>query len=395
MEGKTQIFDAKKKLLEELGWEENPFVKDLRTYDKDSFLKYYCPLDGEKLLNKLAFDAKAYMLMGPKGVGKTSAMYYAYYNLPQDEFEVVTFKHPPASLEELAFEINILPGNGTLGSVISAIGSALGLKKGKKVKRSEIVDALRKKQGKLVWFLDEAHLEPNPEMYMEFKYLLDDVPNLRLVVGALGRENFPDSLMHLIGEKNVLARKGFSKEEMTNIVEHRIKAVGGKGTHPFSKAALDEVLTEQNLLTPRYVFDELNSRLAKMASGELDVKTEASRLSADDPIVKAATGGAEVKITKGNADWWVLLSPSQQQIMELLLKDNSGFTLAEICTKSSLAENTAFNALYQLRGDDKRELERKKEVPFPLVEVQGRAVGGRKKNVYFAASKVRNLFTLS
>ncbi len=388
----TAIFDSKKKLLESFGWEENPFVKDLRMYDKDNFLKYYCPLDGEKLLSKLAFDTKACMLVGPKGVGKTSAMYYAWYLLPRGEFDVIMFKQPPTTLEDLAHEAGIAQG-GVLGGIMTAIGM-----KHAKLKRSDVADALRNKSKKTVFFLDEAQLEPNPEMYMEFKYLLDEVPNLRIVICALGRDNFPDSLMQLVGEKNIFTRKGFTKEEMVEIITHRIKAVGGKGTHPFSRGALDEILTEQNLLTPRYVFDELNSRLAKMAAGEIDVKTEAVRLSKEDPIVQAAAradDGKAVQITKGNADWWVLLSPSQQQIMELLLSSGSGLTLAEICEKLKLAENTVFNALYQLRGDDKRERERKKEVPFPLVQVEGRMVGGRKKNVYSAANKVRNLFTMS
>lgn len=394
MKETTAIFDAKKHLLEELGWQENPFVKDLRIYDKDSFIKYYCPLDGEKLLQKLAFDTKACMLVGPKGVGKTSAMYFAFYNLPRGEYDVIMFKQPPASLEELAHESGLLEDNGVFSSVISAIRGVFGGRRVKKIKRGEVAEALRQREKKVVFFLDEAHLEPNPEMYMEFKYLLDDVPNLRLVISALGRDNFPDSLVQLIGEKNLLSRKGFSKEEMLKIISHRIEAVGGKGTHPFSRGALDEVLTEQNLLTPRYVFDELNGRLAKMAVGEINMQQEASRLSEDDPLVQAAKN-SDAKITKGNVDWWVLLSPSQQQIMDLLLHGGNGLTLSEICEKKSIAENTAFNALYQLRGDDKKELERKKEVPFPLVEVKAKLVGGRKKNVYFAAEKVRNLFTMN
>jgi len=37
----NDIFDAKQRLLKELGWSENPFVKDLRTQDKEVFMKYY------------------------------------------------------------------------------------------------------------------------------------------------------------------------------------------------------------------------------------------------------------------------------------------------------------------------------------------------------------------
>ncbi|OIO25271.1 hypothetical protein AUJ14_04610 [Candidatus Micrarchaeota archaeon CG1_02_55_22] len=390
MSENASIFNAKDKLLESLGWRENPFIKDLRIYDKDSFMKYYCPLDGEKLLSKLAFDTKAVMFIGPKGVGKTSAMYYAFYSIPRDEFDVIMFKHPPSSLTELAHESGILKPKGIMGALSGLLG-----KKNESVTRTAVIDALRENAKKTVFFLDEAHLEVNPEMYMEFKYLLDDVPNLRLVVCALSREKFPDSLMHLVGENNIFDRKGFSRDEMIEIIKHRIEAVGGKGTHPFSRGALEEVLTEQNLLTPRYVFDELNARLAKMAAGKIDLKQEASRLGANDPIVEAVlSDNASKPITKTHAKWWVLLSPSQQQIMEMLLSEKAGLTLSEICEKSGLAQNTAFNALYQLRGDDKKERERKKDVPFPLVNVDGRLVGGRKKNVYFVAKKVRNIFTL-
>lgn len=398
MSDNQTIFNAKEKLLRELGWSENPFIKDLRIYDEASFMKYYCPLDGKKLLSKLAFDSKAAMFLGPKGVGKTSAMYYAFYLLPRQEFDVLMFKHPPATLDDLATEAGLMQEGGLAGGFFSALSGLFGKKQAaRKLSRNDVIEALRKNPKKIVFFLDEAHLEPNPEMYMEFKYLLDDVPNLRLVVCALSREKFPDSLMHLIGENCVFDRKGFTREEMIEIIQHRIEAVGGKGTHPFSRGALEEVLTEQNLLTPRYVFDELNSRLALMATGKLNMQQEAHRLGKNDPIVEAVLADSKsgpVKITKTHATWWVMLSPSQQQIMELLLSNKGGMTLNEICEKCSLAENTAFNALYQLRGDDKKELERKKEVPFPLVEVDGKLVGGRKKNLYSAAKKIRNVFTL-
>jgi len=53
---------------------------------------------------------------------------------------------------------------------------------------------------------------------------------------------------------------------MRTIIEHRIAAVGGKGVAPFPEAFLKELLkNEQMLLSPRYVFDELNSFLAALA----------------------------------------------------------------------------------------------------------------------------------
>lgn len=408
--GESGIFEAKEKLLGELKWTENPFIKDLRIYDKQSFLKYYCPLDGEKVLRGLAFDAKACMLVGPKGVGKTSALYYAYYMLPGEEFLPVMFKQPPANLTELAAELGLKHGESVAESLFYSIAGLAGVKKPEKsVSRTELVSFLRGLGKKVALFVDEAHLAPDAGAYMEFKYLLDEVPNLRVVFSALSAEGMPDSLMHLVGDNNVFSRKGFSKEEMLRIIEHRIESVGGRETHPFSQGAVEEVLTDHNLLTPRYVFDELNGRLAEMAVGKRKLSQEASRLGSGDGIVKAAveaakqgktgsvapavTGGA--RLTKVHADWWVSLSPSQQAVMQLLLEHGEGSTLSEICKHAGLAENTAFNALYQLRGDDKRELERKKNVPFPLVEVEARMAGGRKKNLYHVAQKVRNLFTVS
>ncbi len=406
MSESSHVFEAKEKLLGELGWQENPFVKDLRIYDKESFLKYYCPLDGEKVLERLAFDAKACMLVGPKGVGKTSALYFAFYNLPGGEYDTIMLKQPSADLTQLAAELGLRKGESALDGLFSAIGGLWGAKKRKEtVSRQELVEFLRRRGRKLAVFVDEAHLAADPGMYMEFKYLLDEVPNLRMVFSALSREGFPDSLIQLVGENNVFARRGFSKDEMLEIIAHRIASVGGKETHPFSRGALDEILTEQNLLSPRYVFDDLNTRLAEMALGKRKVAHESVRLGHGDDIVQAAVASAKEaaagrgagagKLTKIHADWWVALSPSQQTIMQLLLEGGDGLTLSQVCKKAALAENTAFNALYQLRGDDKRELERKKDVPFPLVEVKARMVGGRKKNLYYVAEKVRNLFTVN
>ncbi len=404
------IFEAREKLLGELGWTENPFIKDLRIYDKQSFLNYYCPLDGEKVLERLAFDAKACILVGPKGVGKTSALYYAYYQLPGDEFRPVMLKQPPATLTELAAEMGLKKQETVGEAIYYSIAGLAGVKKPKKdVSRRELVEFLRGSGKKIVLFVDEAHLVADHGTYMEYKYLLDEVPNLRIVFSTLSAEGMPDSLLHLVGDGNVLSRKGFSTEEMHQIIAHRIESVGGKGTHPFSKGALEEAFTDHNLLTPRYAFDELNRRLAEMAVGKRNLVQEANRLGAGDEIVKAAveatregkagssaptvTGGG--KLTKVHADWWVSLSPSQQGVMQLLLEHGEGLTLHEVCQAAGLAENTAFNALYQLRGEDGKELERKKNVPFPLVDVEARMVGGRKKNLYHVAEKVRNLFTVS
>ncbi|MFA6049445.1 MAG: ATP-binding protein [Candidatus Micrarchaeia archaeon] len=427
----TEIFEAKKKLLAELGWSENPFIKDLRVGNRLEFMKYYCPFEAESILKKLAFDAKACMLLGPKGVGKTSALYYVAYSLPQAQFDCIMFKEPPRDLEGLSREAG-LEEKGAIGAL-----KTLVFGKKQPISRQELAAKLRARPKKTVFFLDEAHLAPNPDIYMEFKYLLDEVPNLRLVISALGRENFPDSLLQLIGDGNVFTRSNFSAEEMRRIVEHRIKAVGGVGSRPFSDAVLAGVFSDQNLLTPRYVFDELNNYLAALATGgskavqkqakqaaaserkaagakgkeaeeegfaqavaEEEVAEEAGGPYAHDSLIRGvierekaygAPGSGE--FTHMHADWWPLLSPSQQKVVTFLLK-NDGATLSELLKNTGLSQNTAFNALYQLRGEDEAELMRKPEVPFPLVIVKHKLVGGRKKNIYSANPKVRNLFTL-
>ncbi len=377
----VEVFKAREKLLRELEWEENPFVKDLRASDKESFLKYYCPFEGEAILERLAFDTKACLLLGPKGVGKTSSLYFVYYSLPEASFECFFLKEPTESIGGLAKALGFEKG--------SWLSRLLG-KKEDKVSRRELADWLKSKQRTLVLFVDEAHSLENKGMYMEFKYLLDDVPNLRLVLSALGKDGFPDSLLQLIGEPNVFQRRDFTEPQMHSIIEYRIKAVGGAGLKPFPSAYLDDMLSGQNLLSPRYVFDELNSFLAKLALGKSEWKGAIEY--AENPIIQSAVKNA--RITKGNVAWWTQLSPSQRQVLELLVKSNEGLLLSEIRKQTGLSQNTAFNALYQLRGEDKAELKRKPKVPFPLVKVNKQAVGGRKRNSYLVVTKVKNLFTL-
>lgn len=396
----SDVFQAKEKLLQKLGWEENPFVKDLRTFDPARFMKYYCPFEAEQILQRLAFDAKACLLLGPKGVGKTSALTFVKYSLPEKEFTTVLFKEPPTTLSALATEANLSPSSGFLGGFLSI------LSKKKEITRAELANKIKAIPKKVVFLFDEAHLEHAKLMYMEFKYLLDEAPNLRMVFSALGKDGFPDSLLQLIGASNIFSRNNFAANEMLRIIEHRINAVGGKGTDPFDSDFLDSVLTEHNLLTPRYVFDELNNKLAQVALGEKegDADSEKSPYSGDAIVESAIARSKKMneelgaskgeKITTAHAEWWVLLSPSQQSIMELILRNSGGMTLHEIMTSLSLSQNTAFNALYQLRGDDDAEVKRKPEVPFPLVEVKQKLVGGRKKNIYFVSPKVKTLFTL-
>ena len=68
-------------------------------------------------------------------------------------------------------------------------------------------------------------------------------------------------------------------------------------------------------------------------------------------------------------------------------------SLSDLMTRTGLTQNTVFNALYQLRGDDDAEKERKPEVPFPLVMAKQQFVGKRKKNLYFLNNKIKNLLT--
>ncbi len=514
-----KVFEAKQNLMKILAWSENPFVKDLRLENREDFIKYYYPLESAAILKKLAFDTKACILLGPKGVGKTSALYFVMYSLPQDEFITFLFKQPPESLDELAREIGI----GDRG-FFSQIKLMFSKKKAKGLSRAQIASRLREFDKKVVFFMDEAHLVSNKEMYMEFKYLLDELPNLRLVLCALGKDTFPDSLLQIVGEGNVFTRAKFNTAEMREIITHRIAAVGGRKLEPFDEEFLSKILTEQNLLTPRYVFDELNNYLADLALDEKRVsrlalkmkvmeeweQTDAKRKAqahvngkpkvvasaskelekpavisttegkqnddskkgtseipnpeesdlakkyAHDPLVASViaegkykrvqeateqdalgdedeiidgdvaaneatverfvgekhiapvklqrTGSTQQQQTKDSlsflttmhAEWWVQLSPSQQQIMGLLLSNSqNGFTLAQIMGKTGLSQNTAFNALYQLRGDDSAEIARKPEVPFPLITVKKQVVGNKKRNIYFANEKIRNLFTMT
>ena len=379
------VFIAKEKLLSSLTWSENPFVKDLRLSEKGEFLKYYCPLDAAKVLEKLAFDAKACLLLGPKGVGKTSALYYICYSLPET-FEKIMFKEPPAGLNELADQIGF---NRTTGITFISF-----LSHKRDVSRQELSRFLRGKtsQKKMVMFIDEAQL--GPEMYMEFKYLLDDVPNLRIVFSALDKSKFPDSLLHLIGVSNTFSRTKFTKEEMTDIIQHRINSVGGKIGAPFSEKILAEVLSSQNLLSPRYVFDELNVHLAKLALGEEKVEPYADDLLIQGAIQRSREQPqtTDYAFTTSHAPWWTILSPSQKSILVQLV-GGDGLSLSDLMSKTSLTQNTVFNALYQLRGDDDAEKERKPDVPFPLVVVKQQFVGKRKKNLYFLNNKIKNLLT--
>lgn len=389
----TEVFEAKERLLRELGWSENPFVKDLRTSDRETFFKYYCPFEAATIAQRLAFDAKACMLLGPKGVGKTSALYFVQFSLPENEYLPIFFKEPPSSVEEIAGAVGFSGKRGFFDSFLALFGR----KRDRSITREERINGLKRFRKKIVFFVDEAHLarEKNPEMFMEFKYLLDDVPNLRVIFSALDKEGFPDSLIQLIGEGNVFQRKNFSAREMSEIIACRIKAVGGTGLKPFSLEFLEKVFSERNLLSPRYVFDELNNYLANLALGKSGFEVAAEYK--EDSIVQAAIAYSfeEPRFTTIHADWWQLLSPSQKQILGLLLRFPSGLSLSEIRRHTNLSQNTAFNALYQLRGSDEAEKKRKPGVPWPLIQVQARSVGGRKKNIYFTDSKIKALFTTS
>lgn len=447
----NNVFAAKDRLLKDLKWSENPFVKDLRVQEKETFMQYYAPLDGVKIVERLAFDVKACAILGPKGVGKTSALFYVLYSLPDAHFEKIMLKEPPVDFTEMAKLTGLEKKTGLVDSILGVFGK----KQEYKIERKELIEYLKNKttEKKLVIFVDEVHL--NLQLAMEYKYLLDEVANLRMVFCGLELSGLPDSLVQLIGEKNIFHRNSFSKQEMQEIINHRIKAVGGKGIAPFSQEYLNSVLTEQNLLTPRYVFDELNNELAKIANGDAGVThhiedefiasvvrnakahphiskitpnphaeiidgdaqsakqtpfgfdipqtkpektktaskttTRATQVNTEDDMFKPSN--VLSSITTSHAPWWQQLSPSQQQVLSTLVQKD-GLSLNELMSYTGLAQNTVFNALYQLRGEDAAEKKRKPGVPFPLVVAKTTMAGKKKKNLYSINSKIKNLFTL-
>lgn len=205
-------------------WKGNPFSLNI---SQGLFTGY--SKEVKTILEKINTRSGHILITGPLGVGKTSMLRWLTTQLPKKEFMPIYISRPPLDFNELVRHIYESMGDNT--------------DQARKEANLYNLNKLRQKIKKnIIILLDEAH-EFTVEVERPLR-TLGDIEGVNLVMAGL-----PETISKLkteiqpLYERLVLSvelsHMGF--DESREMIKIRIESVGGKGTHPFTAAAINKV----------------------------------------------------------------------------------------------------------------------------------------------------------
>ncbi|MCD6215843.1 MAG: AAA family ATPase [Candidatus Aenigmarchaeota archaeon] len=220
------------KWFSHFGWSKNPFILNI----EPRLLVGY-EEQRDKLLRHIQENQKVALVIGPTGSGKTTLLKWCEAHL-DPTFESIFLGKPPERPENF---IDILR-NKFKPSIIEYLSQIFF---NKSISLNELPSYINKKLGKktLVLFCDEIH-EATQDVLSWLRVLNDQVENMTLIISGLPvfekrLKKELESFYKRITTK--ITTLSLTKEETRQLIEKRIKKVGGSGTGPFSDNVIDYI----------------------------------------------------------------------------------------------------------------------------------------------------------
>ncbi|MDD5594067.1 MAG: ATP-binding protein [Candidatus Margulisbacteria bacterium] len=209
---------------QKMGWHNNPFTLDVHPELLTGYEK-----EVKEVLGKVNSHSGHILITGPLGIGKTTLLRWLAGKLPKADYHTVYIPRPPIEFNQL----------------VAHIFQSLGYSYEQAKKESDLYNLgqLRKKMKKyLVLLLDEAH-EFTIEIERPLR-TLGDIDGVNLVMAGL-----PETLDKLRNEIQPLYERLVLKitldhlefEEFKELIKVRVESVGGRGSRPFTAAALEKI----------------------------------------------------------------------------------------------------------------------------------------------------------
>ena len=358
------------------GWSKSPFIKTTSPETpivkrEEEYIEIQEAIGGwDRLI----------ILTAPIGYGKTTFMNQVLENPPDGVFKVVSFSTYTGIEAVMAKIMAVFPWHVRLFN--------------RRLDRESFGDLIRKNIGgsKLLLIFDEAQDYP-PQLFKWLRTLNDQCENaFMLFIGLPGLEDKIASETALRDRKSRnMTLKPLKTKELTEIVENRIKWVGGDGITPFTKDGVKRLCISANQI-PRKLLDDGQKILEYAANHnikEIDGEIVENMLG----VSKADTSMEPQKpvIEETKEGFIRELSPTQKDIVTLLLK-HERLCISEIGEELDKDIRSIGSLIRKLRGLNKAEVERKPDIPYPVVVQAGKETRqGRRQYVYSLSDNSRRL----
>ncbi|MBU5574862.1 MAG: AAA family ATPase [Candidatus Aenigmatarchaeota archaeon] len=212
------------KYYRKFNWSANPFVLKV---DPKLFIGYEQQV--RALCRHIEDMHKIALLTGATGAGKTTTLKWLEMNYPEAKY----ISKPPSNPEDLvnifleffplSFFERLFKRKPTLNSLPSYIN--------------------KKMKSKLILLIDEAH-EASRDVFEWLRVLTDQIDNISIVLAGL--PIIEEKIKHELESLNQrittrVTLTALSQTETGLLIQKRIESVGGKGTEPFTQAAIHEI----------------------------------------------------------------------------------------------------------------------------------------------------------
>lgn len=370
----------RKQYYNNFNWDKSPFIKttsmNVPMVERQSDYDEVCEAIG-------GWD-RIVVITAPIGYGKTTFMNQIIKNKPPGIDYIVYFDAYEPVEEVMSRIIHTLP-------FWKRIFKA-------NIDRTSCGEFLQKKLGKrkLLLIFDEGQ-DYNEELFKWLRILNDRVDNLFMIfLGLRGLEDKITSETSFRDRKSKTIHLGpFSTAQLEEIIRKRMLWVNGKGIKPYTDDGLKRLCESANGV-PRRLMDNGQKVVEECARkdvgeiGTIEVETILGKME-ESVEVEPVLEQPDVNVEGAYGNFIDELSPTQQNIVRLLTNKES-LSITELCESMDKDIRSVGSLMRKLRGLNKDEIERKPEVPYPIVVRAGKEKRlGRQQYVYMLSDNARRL----
>ncbi|MBD3388706.1 MAG: AAA family ATPase [Candidatus Altiarchaeales archaeon] len=362
------------------GWRKSPFIKstslDIPIIERIEEYEEVCECIG-------GWD-RIMVVTAPIGYGKTTFMNQLSIKKPRGVKYVVPFNaYEP--VEEVMEKVRAeLP-------FVKRIFS--------KTDRTGFGEMLQSKLGddKMLLVFDEAQDYEN-DLFKWLRILNDRTDNIFMIfLGLRGLEDRITAETSFRDRKSKsIGLRAFETEDLVEMIRQRIAWAGGKTIKPFTELGLVR-LCESCKHVPRQLLENgqrLIEESAREDVEEIDEEFVESTLGRIKPETVEKMEAEEDRVVEAPVErggFMQDLSPTQQEIVQMLL-DHESLSIAEISEQLNKDIRSVGSLIRKLRGLNKKEVERKPNIPYPVVVRKGKEVRlGRLQYVFSLSDNSRRL----